>query len=104
MILPPTLSCCQCPCSDTRHSHTSGNLRLSCTVHLIVDLCSLRVVHTVSALAVFLLIDVIFHSKVVISKRLLWKQDDCYYCIKKYGSTSYLGIAQVLKWPPINKV
>ena len=24
--------------------------------------------------------------------------------IKKYGSTSYLRIAQVLKWPPIHKV
>ena len=23
---------------------------------------------------------------------------------KKYGSTSYLRIAQVLKWPPIHKV
>ena len=24
--------------------------------------------------------------------------------IKKYGSTSYLRIGQVLKWPPIHKV
>ena len=24
--------------------------------------------------------------------------------IKKYGSTSYVRIAQVLKWPPIHKV
>ena len=24
--------------------------------------------------------------------------------IKKYGTTSYLRIAQVLKWPPIHKV